>query len=1126
MTDYVLEKQSWHWYQSNQFLILSAVLAVLLFFPASFEGAIHAAFILSMLILSGLTWIGHRTSIKTLRHYPIFWPILAMILAGMVATVLSTNITASINNYSRELALLLMFPLTAIVGRQKPRSLLQGLSLLLVAATILAAYGLFQVAIGLELTRQDLLATTMAAQPLKTVMLELIATRRSFSLFAYPNLFGGFLVLIIPLNLLLIHLQRSRKKVVWLIVLTIHLLALISTGSFGSWLSALLGCFIFYTLYPMSTKLKSIIMGIGLLVGIIGFTWLVQHRSLDALALSLQGRWQSWKMIFTMLEGNWLVGVGPGCFGQAFSQLAGDQPTTLRFAHQFILQQLAEKGLLGVLAFLWLLKSIIVYLVKHIAIVPSNQLSIIKIALIASITSSLMHAMIDIDAEYLKTSMLLWMMVGLLVAISMPMRSEVSERDQSVHFGFVNPRVMSLGLMLSLIGVLLYKGGKSYLAEGVAIVIVMTCFGLLLIRLKMDRLLLKAYWEQWPMKWIWFWLLCWTMLAIINSPHPWLGLSSLWLLAAGGLAVLVGYYSHRFDDWFIWLLRMATILMAGLTIIDWFHQPGVRAAGGWPTSNLMAAFLAAGIMIHVIHAWMVASDRRQRLIGWLATWLLSMALLMTGSFAGLLNALVGLALIVVWKNHLRKLKKVKIALLALGAIFLIIFLPFHTGQRLKQLENYHDQAYERLSLLKSGLAMIQDHRWLGIGPGHFLQTFEQYKFPDKRGLARYGHQAQFVHNELIQIAVVIGLPGLALIIWLVLGLIRRWLVFWQVAQDRSEHYRVLMSWSLLAGALIHSLFDFNWNLPLLFIIYMTAIGHVMRSQGEGQLSLQAVLEKSDNRLPLRTNAGQLLMLLLLVSGILVATRPVINRYLIDRGITMYQQNQLKQAAISFEQAISLTPLSATTYDKLGRVQQDYYSIHQIEQWLSLAEWSFLKSIHLNPGNYRPYRHLASLYHQRALQAGSDRQASWFQKAQHQYQQASKRAPYNAVIYFEMGNVLRDAGQLSAAKQAWQVALQIEPHYAAAASNLGVVCELLELPDEAKAAYRRALKARPFQNDINTKLEMELFSLNWAVVYFNLAALLDQQGRLIEAKQAYLQVLAIEPQNKLALEQLMKLEKKL
>jgi len=72
-------------------------------------------------------------------------------------------------------------------------------------------------------------------------------------------------------------------------------------------------------------------------------------------------------------------------------------------------------------------------------------------------------------------------------------------------------------------------------------------------------------------------------------------------------------------------------------------------------------------------------------------------------------------------------------------------------------------AQERFSMWSSGIRIIRDHPWTGIGLGAMARIYPHYKEPDspvdpKR---RIGH----LHNNIIQVAAERGLLGLACWLW-------------------------------------------------------------------------------------------------------------------------------------------------------------------------------------------------------------------------------------------------------------------------------------------------------------------------------------------------------------------------
>ena len=74
-----------------------------------------------------------------------------------------------------------------------------------------------------------------------------------------------------------------------------------------------------------------------------------------------------------------------------------------------------------------------------------------------------------------------------------------------------------------------------------------------------------------------------------------------------------------------------------------------------------------------------------------------------------------------------------------------------------------------------------------------------------------------------------------------------------------------------------------------------------------------------------------------------------------------------------------------------------------------------------------------------------------------YKQALKIKPDNAEAYNNIGNVLKDQGDLEAAIDSYKQVLNIKPDYAEAYNNMGVALNNNGDPEAAIESYKKALK---------------------------------------------------------------------
>lgn len=112
---------------------------------------------------------------------------------------------------------------------------------------------------------------------------------------------------------------------------------------------------------------------------------------------------------------------------------------------------------------------------------------------------------------------------------------------------------------------------------------------------------------------------------------------------------------------------------------------------------------------------------------------------------------------------------------------------------------------ERVYMWKAGLAIIKDRPLTGIGTGDLEKIYPQYK--DSRAVEpNAGH----VHNNLLQIAVIDGLPGLAAFLWI-------FCAFWfnlykgiKNAKNPVFKYVLIAGFSVSVAFFINGFFEYNF----------------------------------------------------------------------------------------------------------------------------------------------------------------------------------------------------------------------------------------------------------------------------------------------------------------------------
>ena len=153
------------------------------------------------------------------------------------------------------------------------------------------------------------------------------------------------------------------------------------------------------------------------------------------------------------------------------------------------------------------------------------------------------------------------------------------------------------------------------------------------------------------------------------------------------------------------------------------------------------------------------THRRQLLWTVPALLIITAALLMTQTRSAWCGLIAGCCVIFALRQ--------KALLLALPLVALIVLLVIPQTIKIRALSIVNRReitAQERLSMWSSGIRIIRDHPWTGVGMGAMVRIYPHYREPDspvdpKR---RIGH----LHNNIIQVAAERGLLGLACWLWI------------------------------------------------------------------------------------------------------------------------------------------------------------------------------------------------------------------------------------------------------------------------------------------------------------------------------------------------------------------------
>jgi len=320
--------------------------------------------ILGILLLVGWTLQGAITW----RRTPLDWPLLAFIGSAALSSVFAVNqMVAIFGTYSRweglltivTYALLFWLAVQFMSGENDARGLTWSLLIsgyiVAVAAVLQAGFGLlgggyFQLAGG--------------------------AIRADVTL-ANPDFLGIFLAMLLPIALGKLISQRPLySRILAANLVVVLTIALVLTYTRAAWIGALIGTVVVLSLrrgryhaWPGVIVAVALVMGVAFLAGAravqtgnsqagVVTTIYARVASIADLSAGSAGqRLQIWRDTVPLIASRPILGYGPDTFGLVFPtfETANQQGTLWDKPHEELLGTAATQGIVGVLAYVWLM---------------------------------------------------------------------------------------------------------------------------------------------------------------------------------------------------------------------------------------------------------------------------------------------------------------------------------------------------------------------------------------------------------------------------------------------------------------------------------------------------------------------------------------------------------------------------------------------------------------------------------------------------------------------------------------------------------------------------------------------------------------------------------------------------
>lgn len=275
-----------------------------------------------------------RIGIEVPAFLFLAWALVSAIFTGAQPEVLAT--------WARYAAYIALIYAVATVAAEKTRLRVMTW-ILAIAGSMTVAYGFYQYMYPTEFIGMQGFGPDVAT--------------RVFSTFGNPNFYAEYLVLLIAATLALFFTERGLLRGVALFFVAVQVLALLLTYTRGSWIALAIGLAIALLMIDFRLILPFAIGGGSMMLFLPGV--IERMTSLVALEGSAGFRLKLWRIAGDAITERPLFGIGIGRFYDAFKvEVLTNPEHNMGFlfygAHQSYFQLAAEIGIIGGLAFAWL----------------------------------------------------------------------------------------------------------------------------------------------------------------------------------------------------------------------------------------------------------------------------------------------------------------------------------------------------------------------------------------------------------------------------------------------------------------------------------------------------------------------------------------------------------------------------------------------------------------------------------------------------------------------------------------------------------------------------------------------------------------------------------------------------
>lgn len=406
-----------------------------------------------------------------------------------------------------------------------------------------------------------------------------------------------------------------------------------------------------------------------------------------------------------------------------------------------------------------------------------------------------------------------------------------------------------------------------------------------------------------------------------------------------------------------WLLGAVSIILSWQQFFIWHQMP----SGFFADKNVNGGFLMLLLLTLLINFFSnprfkecssLNNSKIYNAFYLINIYLISFTILIVLSRGVILSFICSFSLfmLLTWKQLPKKQLYIVLTVLGLSFITLILFHQEAIAHRLELLHNEES----RLVIWSGVWDLWKNTPWYGLGLFNFRHYYSPYSLPGD------GSSLQYAHNDLLQLFVETGFPGLFIILGIAIVLLTGCInYFKKTVIDSARHIEHVGLFILLCCILSLSLVNFNFYIVLSNILlgcYLGFVHQVLESEG--------VLTTWNFKL----NKKQLLGLIFIVTLLVTSMMYIIFRFTISAYYFAQTQHAIKIQ--DTDAVIKLTKKAVDWLDlppinlRQGLIILDLATNSQSpavkNQLTHLAEQAFLKTLKQNPYNASASYHLALL----------------------------------------------------------------------------------------------------------------------------------------------------------------------